>query len=256
MYNDGISPTSQAAWTSLQNGNFGVGTSTPEAKFEVVTPTAKFRVLENPTAGFTTTAAELVGLSARQPILRFIAELAGTSWQLGMDGADGFRLSTGVGTVLNATSSGNVGIGTATPGQKLSVNGTIESTSGGVKFPDGTVQTTAAVAQPIMSTGHINGANGTPAANFLTQGTWTSTRLGTGSYKITLPGLIPGCVITNPLPNPTVTAWNTGTTGWATAFINGVGSDCTSGNWEFYVKTVVDGVVADCDFIVSFVDPF
>jgi len=38
---------------------------------------------------------------------------------------------------------GNVGIGTSTPGEKLSVNGVIESMNGGIKFPDGTVQTTA-----------------------------------------------------------------------------------------------------------------
>lgn len=41
--------------------------------------------------------------------------------------------------------SGNVGIGTASPGQKLTVAGVIETTSGGVKFPDGSLQTTAAV---------------------------------------------------------------------------------------------------------------
>lgn len=40
--------------------------------------------------------------------------------------------------------NGKVGIGTASPAQKLSVAGTIESTSGGVKFPDGSVQATAA----------------------------------------------------------------------------------------------------------------
>jgi hypothetical protein len=40
-------------------------------------------------------------------------------------------------------SSGKIGIGTTSPGQKLSVVGTIESTSGGFKFPDGTTQTTA-----------------------------------------------------------------------------------------------------------------
>jgi hypothetical protein len=40
--------------------------------------------------------------------------------------------------------NGNVGINTSTPGEKLSVNGTIESTNGGIKFPDGTIQTTAA----------------------------------------------------------------------------------------------------------------
>ena len=40
--------------------------------------------------------------------------------------------------------SGNVGIGTTSPGSPLTVAGTIESTSGGFKFPDGTTQTTAA----------------------------------------------------------------------------------------------------------------
>lgn len=45
---------------------------------------------------------------------------------------------------MSITSSGNVGIGSSNPGQKLTVAGTIESTSGGFKFPDGSVQTTAA----------------------------------------------------------------------------------------------------------------
>jgi hypothetical protein len=40
----------------------------------------------------------------------------------------------------------NIGIGTTTPGQKLTVAGTIQTTTGGVMFPDGTVQSTAAVA--------------------------------------------------------------------------------------------------------------
>jgi hypothetical protein len=38
---------------------------------------------------------------------------------------------------------GNVGIGTITPTQKLTVSGVIESTSGGIKFPDGSLQTVA-----------------------------------------------------------------------------------------------------------------
>jgi hypothetical protein len=44
---------------------------------------------------------------------------------------------------MRIDTAGNVGIGTASPGQKLTVAGTIESTSGGVKFPDGTTQATA-----------------------------------------------------------------------------------------------------------------
>ncbi len=40
--------------------------------------------------------------------------------------------------------SGKVGIGIAAPGQKLSVGGIVESTTGGFKFPDGTIQTSAA----------------------------------------------------------------------------------------------------------------
>jgi hypothetical protein len=44
--------------------------------------------------------------------------------------------------------TGNVGVGTITPGQKLSVAGMIQSTAGGFVFPDATVQATAAPASP------------------------------------------------------------------------------------------------------------
>ncbi len=40
---------------------------------------------------------------------------------------------------------GNVGIGTVTPDQKLTVEGIIHATSGGIQFPDHTIQTTAAL---------------------------------------------------------------------------------------------------------------
>lgn len=48
------------------------------------------------------------------------------------------------GTIVRLeTETDFVGIGTTNPGEKLTVAGTIESTSGGIKFPDGTIQTTA-----------------------------------------------------------------------------------------------------------------
>ena len=41
--------------------------------------------------------------------------------------------------------AGNVPIGTAGTGSKLAVGGVIESTSGGIKFPDGTTQTSSGI---------------------------------------------------------------------------------------------------------------
>lgn len=60
--------------------------------------------------------------------------------------------NTNSGNVVLAQSAGpNVLIGTSTGTSKLTVNGTIESTSGGIKFPDDTVQTTAATTSVIFS---------------------------------------------------------------------------------------------------------
>jgi hypothetical protein len=61
---------------------------------------------------------------------------------------------------------GKVGIGTDAPSSRLTVVGTIETTLGGLKFPDGSVQTTAAVTglQSIVHDDTLNGdgTNGSP----------------------------------------------------------------------------------------------
>jgi hypothetical protein len=57
---------------------------------------------------------------------------------------DKLRFDTAGSERMIIDNAGNIGIGTTSPGEKLQVVGVIESTSGGIKFPDGTTQTTAA----------------------------------------------------------------------------------------------------------------
>ena len=47
-------------------------------------------------------------------------------------------------SIITEDKNGNVGIGTSTPTSTLTVQGTIETTSGGIKFPDGSTMTSAA----------------------------------------------------------------------------------------------------------------
>lgn len=58
-------------------------------------------------------------------------------------------------TVMNVGNSGKVGIGTFSPSEKLTVEGTIYSTMGGFKFPDGTLQTTAATDKVVFDSIHV-----------------------------------------------------------------------------------------------------
>ena len=58
-------------------------------------------------------------------------------------GADAIGLSTAGILRMSIDNMGNVGIGTFTPGNRLTVAGVIHSTAGGFMFPDGTTQITA-----------------------------------------------------------------------------------------------------------------
>jgi hypothetical protein len=62
------------------------------------------------------------------------------------------RLHDSKGNVTEVTdftiAAGKVGVGIANPNNALSVDGVIETTSGGIRYPDGTVQTTAMLQGP------------------------------------------------------------------------------------------------------------
>ncbi|MEK7355694.1 MAG: hypothetical protein AAB250_04560, partial [Bdellovibrionota bacterium] len=90
-------------------------------------------------------------------------------------------------TIANGTNSpttrlfiepeGNVGIGSSNPDYRLEVAGTISSTSGGYRYPDGTTQTTSA-ASILMGapTGTVN-ASSTGYTSF-GHSTWNTTETG------------------------------------------------------------------------------
>lgn len=70
---------------------------------------------------------------------------SGTSGQIpkwtGTIGTGTFVLGN---SIISEDKFGNVGVGTTTPTSKFTVRGMIETTLGGLRFPDGTVQTTSA----------------------------------------------------------------------------------------------------------------
>jgi hypothetical protein len=152
----------------IVEGNVGIGTTTPTARLDVASPSTSIpSIVTRGGADYATVTGQVMtfghwdGATYQQ---RIRIDIDGRI-SLGPDGgnvgigttAPANKLdvegSAAIGAGYSGTSAapangliveGAVGIGTSAPTSPLTVNGTIESTSGGVKFPDGTTQTTAA----------------------------------------------------------------------------------------------------------------
>lgn len=111
-----------------EGGNVGIGTSDPQYTLHI----ESYRP-GNWAASIVNTAGSSNGYGL---LLESLSSDA-SSYNL-------FQVTNKEGTKFIVKGDGNVGIGTADPTEKLTVAGVVESTSGGFKFPDGTVQTTAA----------------------------------------------------------------------------------------------------------------
>ena len=122
---------------AIFDGKVGIGTASPERALHIASPGGM-------TAGLVTDPYSAIydanGVRFNRNNESYIDQSTVGGWL-------SFRtsnVSTVDTTAVTMKANGNVGIGTTVPNQKLSVAGIVESTSGGIKFPDGSVQLKAA----------------------------------------------------------------------------------------------------------------
>jgi len=158
----------EGLWTAsstdiyYNTGNVGIGTTAPGAKLDIYGATPYLRISDSTSkdtwafgdtfglldfwSGDSYNTGPRVGAYVRAQHLRAGSghSAADIGLAFGISGPNSSPAFVTAYTAMVIDNNGNVGIGTTTPSQKLTVAGTIESTSGGIKFPDGTTQTTSA----------------------------------------------------------------------------------------------------------------
>lgn len=151
--------TSNAAYNKLTlsgssiildaKGNVGIGTNSPTANLHLigtlrVTGSANLASESDVFSNGSCTTFTITNAGGGDSRLIF-SDTAGNFW-IEKDSLENLNFKPNGVTSVMFTSGGNVGIGNTNPQRTLVVAGTIESTSGGIRFPDGTTQNTAAAS--------------------------------------------------------------------------------------------------------------
>lgn len=139
-----------------QNGYVGIGTNIPYADLVIAKNSSggvgPKLVLRN-AAGTFNDAAQIrfdVGGIIPNGLIDWTADIGGNTL---------FSIKTtanaSLAERLQISAQGNVGIANAAPGSQLTVGGVIESTLGGIKFPDGSIQTQAVGDNALLTVGNL-----------------------------------------------------------------------------------------------------
>ena len=120
----------------------GIGTVSPSYKLDVIgTTQMEGFILAMPTDSGYILTSDANGVGTWQSPASHIAGSGSTNFIPKFSDTDSL-----VNSIIFQDTTGKVGIGTTSPGHRLSANGMIESIASGFKFPDGTIQTTAATS--------------------------------------------------------------------------------------------------------------
>src|SRR5262249_20059911 len=105
-----------------EGGNVGIGTGNPSSRLHVRAP------------------------ASTNPVSAMTVDVDSFSTPANAQASHFFRvrdIGANAGSAFMIRGDGNVGIGTDAPPERLTVAGTVASTAGGFKFPDGSAQATA-----------------------------------------------------------------------------------------------------------------
>jgi lipopolysaccharide export system protein LptA len=264
---DGFPRTNGGQLWLHSNGNVGIGTSAdPQGILHVVqTGGGKTLVLQNTNGGCSTDLSLYNDVNSYSRALNisytnsngnvipfnnggFAAE------QGAMYTAGNYALTFGTNNTYRAmiSNSGKVGIGTTSPGQLLTVNGTIETIgTGGIKFPDATTQTTAAAMLYDNTTVGLNGSGSLEVKN----AGITAAKMATSS--VTSDAILDGTIVNGDI-NASAAIAATKISGTAltqsTSFagdVSGTYGSLAIGSGKVTSTMILDGTIANGDINAS-----